>query len=103
MLFNAHEYLSIYGVTTAEANSFYCVHRSILGFDLTSRECLSFIENWYTNTINNELYSLTPNDQTSLVSYLMNQFYNEDLFPLASEHINSNNPLTLEFTIAGGQ
>lgn len=103
MLFNGQECLTIYELPVEESNASYCVHRSILGFDLTSSECLSFIENWYSKTINNELYSLTPYDQTSLVSYLLNQSYSPTLFPFALENINSNNPLTLEFTIAGGQ
>ena len=90
-------------MTIEESKLSYCVHRSILGFDLTSSECLSFIENWYSKTINNELYSLTPFDQTSLISYLLNQSYSATIFPLAAENINSTDPETLEFTIAGGQ
>ncbi len=92
------EHISSFNMPKHLAKDIYIVHSGILGIDLESSTNLNLISQWYETTVNQEVSSFTPFSVYSLFSFLLQQYYDPEIFPYTIDYIDSQDHRNLEFS-----
>lgn len=89
-LFYGKEYISIFNLPERSACRYYTLNTDIFGVDLENENIISFLDDWENIAQNNETKCWTQFVDHTLISVLINQYFDTSCFSYTSQDLLSH-------------